>query len=94
MENTLKIIKNQYGVNLLSDPEKVLSYFADLKPGDTKTLRRLKFFFQSGAAGITSSNIGSPEIAFQKAVAKYNSFSLFRYITEECFYSLVYEKIP
>ena len=75
MENTLTIIKNQYGINLLSDPEKVLSYFADLKPGDTKTLRRLKFFFQSGAAGIISSNIGSPEIAFQKAVAKYSEYT-------------------
>lgn len=75
MENTLKIIKNQYGVNLLSDPEKVLSYFADLKPGDTKTLRRLKFFFQSGAASIISIDIRTPDIAFQKAVAKYSEYT-------------------
>ena len=75
MIEVLEKIKNDFGVDILHEPQKVKSLVADLQPNDKKLLRRITMFYDSGAATDIIKNIDSPEVAFGRAVLKFCDYT-------------------
>lgn len=71
----LKLINEEYKVDILVDGHRVCSYLTDLIPNERRIVRRIKVAYESGAIKMLIKPIDEPHTLFRKACLKMEDFS-------------------